>query len=274
MRQAKIKPVQANNKPYRDNPDMDKENGLTGILDTLQDGKQDGINKDPDGIPDAQNGISKTDILSVQETLYTSVLQVIAEYEIINCVKVVEISQLQYNDVLLYIRDNIVIPIHIDIRNIDLLTVLADVYIRVSTKYKKSVSVMGYSHISNIDYDTLNTWYRSSSRSISYIDITNNSCITSTDVTLYKIKHPDACIVEMRNTSYKQLIQKIVIYREHSLTDKAEDGSVMSLALGKIEYGWIEGRDKQIQADILEQYRKPSDILQNYEQMLLEHDGQ
>ncbi len=271
MARQKIRPVQANNKPYRDNPDMGTENSLQGILDTLQAD----IKQDPETvILDAENGISNTDILSVQETLYISVLQAIAEYETINGLRVQDISQLQWNDTLMYIRDNVIIPMHIDIRNIDLLTVLADVYIRVSARYKKSVSVMGYSYISNIEYDNLNNWYKSNSRDITYIDIAHNKIVPSTSIQLYKLKHVDCQFVELSNNSYRQILKKIVETREHSLTDKAEDGSVMSLALGKIEYGWIEGRDKQIQADILEQYRKPSDILQNYEQMLLERDGE
>ena len=274
MARRKYRPVQANKAPYKDNPDMDNQSCLGGILDTLQDGIQDGINKDPEnglpGIPETENG----NIISRKQSLYITVLQAISEYEIVNNIRVIDISQLQYNDTLMYIRDNVVIPMHIDIRDIDTLNMLCDIYIQICSRYNKSVSIMGYSYISNIDYTVLNNWYKSNNRDKTYIDITLNRIVDSTGIQLYKLKHSNSIVTEIPNNYYRQILKKIVDTREHSLTDKAENGSVMSLALGKIEYGWIEGRDKQIQADILEQYRKPSDILQNYEQMLLEHDGQ
>ena len=43
----------------------------------------------------------------------------------------------------------------------------------------------------------------------------------------------------------------------------------MSLAIGKIEYGWIEGKDKQLQADLLQQRINGADLLTDYKNLYI-----
>ena len=98
-----------------------------------------------------------------------------------------------------------------------------------------------------------------------YIDTTENIIVDNDIINFYRINHSNNNIISVSNDIYRSLRKMIDMDRQHGLTDKAENGSVMSLALGKIEYGWIEGKDKQLQAQILEQkYALPSDLIDKY----------
>lgn len=183
-------------------------------------------------------------------------------------------KQLQFNSVLIYIRDTVFIvngKSILDYRDIELLLAITDLYISVCFEYIKSVSIYGYSLFTGINYNTLMKWNKNINSHV-YIDTVNNIVIdSSNEVYAYKLKYPDCNVIEVPNTQYSMICQKIRVTREHALADKAEDGSVMSLALGKIEFGWQEGKLAQMQANILENYRKPSEILTNYEQKLIDN---
>lgn len=177
-------------------------------------------------------------------------------------------KQLKWNSVLIYICSH-VFKINdqrtYNVKDIQLLSDIADLYINICLRYIKTVSLHGFSHFIGIDASILYRWYKKENRTVLYIDNTNNRILDSTEVTLYKIRHPECALTELLNNEYYQLCKKIVTEREHNLTDKTEDGSIPSLALGKIEYGWIEGKDKQLQAKLIESYVQPSNLLDKYD---------
>lgn len=184
--------------------------------------------------------------------------------------------QLKWNNVLDYInrhlfrnKDKSII----DYKDILLLNMLADIYIQTCYKYNKSTSLYGYSIFIGINYNTIYAWNNNRSRNLMYIDIDSNTVIDNDIVGAYKIKYPNRNIVEIPNNEYTQLTKKIADSRQHALTDQVENGSVMSLALGKIEYGWIEGKDKQLQAAALETALTGQNLLADYKQLYL-NDGQ
>ena len=178
------------------------------------------------------------------------------------------LSQLEFNALLIYIGKSVFKVNNrniLDYRDIILIDKILDIYIRVCYRYKKSVSIYGFSYFIAIDYSTLNRWNNNSNRDTLYYDVDNNIYIYNGSITFYKMHNPNLNIVEMPNTMYSALCKKIKTVREHCLTDKTEDGSIPSLALGKIEYGWVEGRDKQLQTKLLESYIAPSNLLDKYE---------
>ena len=76
-------------------------------------------------------------------------------------------------------------------------------------------------------------------------------------------------MLKISNNAYSGIAEKLSAAREHTLADLALDGSVMSLAIGKIEYGWIEGKDKQLQADLLQQRINGTDLLTDYKNLYI-----
>ena len=97
-----------------------------------------------------------------------------------------------------------------------------------------------------------------------YIDSVNNKVLDNIEIDIYKQLHKEAVIIKASKDIYTEIIKKIEQDRQHALTDKAENGSVMSLALGKIEYGWIESAKEKIQVEMLENYRLPTDLIDKY----------
>ena len=200
---------------------------------------------------------------------YTNrVYDAIEEYKRINDIdSITSLKQLQYNAVLMYIGKTVFSYNKkriLDYRNIELLNQLLDLYINICATYNKTISIIGYSHFIYMDYTVLYKWEHNLNRDTIYYDTTNNMIIDSKAVTLYRIQHNDVNIVELPNTQYSLLVKKIKQIREGNLKDKTEDGSIPSLALGKIEYGWIEGKDNQLKAQVLEQYIQPSNLLEKY----------
>ena len=163
-------------------------------------------------------------------------------------------KQLTWNSVLIYIKKCIFIlngKSVLNYNDYELLENVADIYMELCYRYNKSISLYGYSLFTGIAYTTLLDWENNVHRHNIYIDMHNNTLIPNSELSVYKMHNPEADIIEIPNNKYSTIVKKLRIAREHTLTDKAEDGSVMSLALGKIEYGWIEGRDNQIKADLL-----------------------
>lgn len=178
------------------------------------------------------------------------------------------LSQLEFNALLIYIGKS-VFRINnkniLDYRDVTLLDKLLDSYVNLCYRFKKSVSVYGYCYYISMSHTTLLRWKDNTNRDTLYYDIDNNIYIDGSSISFYRMHNPNLNVVEMPNTLYSGLYKKIKAIREHCLTDKTEDGSIPSLALGKIEYGWIEGKDKQLQAKLIESYIAPSNLLDKYE---------
>ena len=212
------------------------------------------------------NTEANTENISVIDNNYliNAIDSCIKDYEIENSVDITDIKQLQFNHVLETICNRIIKPLRIDFKDIDSLYRIADIYISLCRKYNKTSSLYGYSIISNIPYCML-TNNTSNNRYTVYIDIDNNyRIIDSIGINLYRMKHRNNNIIELSNSDYIMLTKKILADREHALTDKTEDGSVMALALGKIEYTWIESAKEKIQVNIMEKYQLPSDLIDKY----------
>lgn len=188
----------------------------------------------------------------------------ISQYEIENNLAIKDINQLQYNHVLIYIYENVIKELKIDIRDIFALDILADILIELSFKLNKSISLYSYSIFTGIPYTTIRNTIYNNSRCNIYYDKTYNKVIDNSAIGLYRMHHKESLIIEMPNNLFKQVCEKVRLTREHMLTDKVEQGSIPSLALGKIEFGWIESAKEKLQVEIAQKYTLPQDILKEY----------
>ena len=198
--------------------------------------------------------------------------EIIDNYNIkYNC-NVQNIKQLQWNDVLLHIYKDLFSYNGnriVNYNDIDFLNYIADIYIAICYRYSKSTSLYGFCIYSGISYGIIKDWNNSNNRNIFYMDMDNNTMIEYSNVTVYRILYPDHKIVEVLNTIYSRLAKKIVESRQHALQDMTENGSIPALALGKIEYGWIEGKDNQLKAALLENAVTGNTLLADYKQIYI-----
>ncbi len=232
------------------------ENEKTSLIDTGLDTKN-AVQANTEANTEELTSIDNNYLINAIDTC-------IKDYEIENSVDIMSIKQLQFNHVLETICSRIIKPLRIDFKDIDSLYRIADIYLSICRKYNKTSSLYGYSIISNIPYSILNN-NKNNIRYSVYIDIDNNyRVIDSIGINLYRLTHKGNNVVELFNTDYIMLTKKILADREHALTDKTEDGSVMALALGKIEYTWIESAKEKIQVNIMEKYQLPSDLIDKY----------
>lgn len=188
----------------------------------------------------------------------------ISQYEIENDLSINDINQLQYNHVLIYIYENVIKELKIDIRDIFALDILADILIEVSFKLNKSISLYSFSLFTGIPYTTIRNTIYNNSRCNIYYDKTYNKVIDNSAIGLYRMHHKESVIIEMPNNLFKQVCEKIRLTREHMLTDKVEQGSIPALALGKIEFAWIESQKEKMQVEVMQKYTLPQDILKEY----------
>ena len=120
-----------------------------------------------------------------------------------------------------------------------------------------------FSILTCIPYNTLLRY--KDTEQYTYIDIDNNYLeIDYHCIGKYRQKYNNHRIYVVSNTMYSSIVKKIVEDRQHALTDKVEDGSIPALALGKIEYGWIESQKEKVQVEMIQSYRLPKDILDKY----------
>lgn len=200
------------------------------------------------------------------------IADIIENYSVKYSCNVREIKQLQWNDVLLHIYKNLFSYNEkriVNYNDIDFLNYIADIYISICFRYSKSTSLYGYSIYSGITYSIIKNWNTDTVRSVSYIDTDNNIMIEYGNIALYKALHPGNKVIEISNHLYYGLCKKIVESRQHSLTDMTENGSIPALALGKIEYGWIEGKDNQLKAALLENAVTGNALLADYKQIYI-----
>lgn len=203
----------------------------------------------------------------------------ISNYEIDNNVSVHEIKKVQWNAVLIYIYNHVfkkAADPHNNSRksiikysDIQFLNSLCDYYIYICLSNNKDVSVNGFSYLTGIPLCTLNRWKNRNSREYMYIDTYTDSIVENSTIDRYIKAFPDHNVLKISNNAYSSITEKLSAAREHTLTDLALDGSVMSLAIGKIEYGWIEGKDKQLQADLLQQRINGTDLLTDYKNLYI-----
>ena len=216
---------------------------------------------------DALNGSDKLpgdNFCINQKYLKNRIIECIKQYEIEFNVNVSEIKQIQWNSVLEYIGENVIKALNVDIRNIDVMNTICTIYLSICRMYLKTSSIYGYSLISCIPYSTLLSYKNGNTYSV-YIDIDNDYTeIESKSINVYRMHHKNNRILELSNTYYSGMIKRISADREHGLTDKTEDGSIPSLALGKIEFGWIESAKEKLQVEIAQKYTLPKDILKEY----------
>jgi len=221
------------------------------------------------------------EIVSADITYFKNrILECISEYEIENNVKVKEIKKTEWNAVLIYIYNHVFKRIsdphkniqknNIDYSNIDLLLDIADFYIYISLLNNKDVSINGFSYLTGIPLYTLKRWKTGKYKSYVYMDLNTNRVIDNNTADKYISAYKDHTVIKISNSDYMLISEKLNAAREHTLADLALDGSVMSLALGKIEYGWIEGKDKQLAAEMLQQQLDGKDLLSDYKKLYIE----
>lgn len=151
----------------------------------------------------------------------------------------------------------------------ELLDGIADIYISLCNEYEKDISLYGYSILTGISYEALHSWTKGIKDTL-YYDSATNSTIRSNTVQSYRIEHPTADIIELPKTVFTDITKKLSAGRQESLRSLSLDGSIPALALGKIEYGWIEGGLQQKQAELIEQSRAAADLLQEYRRGMIE----
>lgn len=219
-----------------------------------------------DGATASENALDgvRDDISAIDKTyIENAVIDVLRDYETIYNVDIESLKQIRFNHVLQYISDRIIKPLKIDYRNPYILYSISEVYISICRLCSKSVSLYGLSIFLNVDYRLLYSLKDNKAYSL-YYDTDNNIYIDSTTINNYRYKYKEHKIIELPNNLFKQVCDKIKAEREHMLTDKTEDGSVMSLALGKIENGWIESQKEKLQVETMQKYQLPADILKKY----------
>ena len=195
--------------------------------------------------------------------IYNRFIDCINQYELDNNVSVLDLKQIRWNSVLEYIRIHVLECINIDIRNVENMSTICNIYLSICRIYNKTSSIYGYSLLTGIPYDTLKRY--KDIEHYTYIDIDNNYMeIDYHSIGLYRKKHIGNRIYYISNNMYASIVKKIVDDRQHALTDKVEDGSIPALALGKIEYGWIESQKEKAQVEMIQSYRLPKDILNKY----------
>lgn len=183
-----------------------------------------------------------------------------------------KLSKTRWNAVLIYIYNKVFKPIVIKretsiipYKDINLLNQLADYYIFLCNEYNKDVSLNGYCKMIGLSSVTIHRWNNKRDRSRQYIDIDhNNYVIAEEELKTYRLTYPAARLVELPNTLHGNLKQKLLAEREQSLKSITLDGSIPALALGKIEYAWIEGGLQQKQAEMLDNYTAPTALLDSY----------
>ena len=221
----------------------------------------------PAAVKDLQDRENVPAAAYTENFLKNQIENAIELYQDIYNIAVDKVSQRRFNHVLKYIYDNAIYPLNIDYRNIVLLNNLCNIYLNyVCPISNKSSSVYGFCIFIGIPYTSLINNKYSSNKQLKdlYIDISNNKVLDGIEIDIYKQLHKESIIIKSSKDIYTDIIKKIESDREHSLTDQAESGSVMSLALGKIQYGWIESAKEKIQVEMLENYRLPSDLLNKY----------
>ena len=206
------------------------------------------------------------DLTAIDEkTIRNEIKTALENYSIENDVDISGIKQIQWNAVLEYLYDNVIKGYNIDYRDILSLDTLCNVYMSICRNNQKSSSIYGFTLFIHVPYNTLkNNKYKDSNNTMVYIDITSNRVLDEHTREYYKRLYNTHNIIIVSNNIYRAICKKIQDDREHALTDKVEDGSVMSLALGKIENGWIESAKEKIQVEMLENYRLPSDLINKY----------
>ena len=91
-----------------------------------------------------------------------SISQWIIEYETDNNISILDIKKNQYNYILMQIYDNVIKRIYLLISNKSIIDIpdiiieyITDLYIQLSFKYNKSITISGYSYILGINYSTI-----------------------------------------------------------------------------------------------------------------------
>ena len=188
-----------------------------------------------------------------------------------------EIKKPEWTAVLIYIYNQVFKPLRTGqgIKKSKLLFTdektinkLCDYYIYMCLKYNKPVSIIGYSYLTGISYSTIEK-YSNNPKYVNtkyYIDVndSSNSIYTQSEIEKYKKIYPNADVIELPKTISITISQKLRQASEEALTDLALDGSVMALAVGKIKHGWIEGGLQQKQAELLDNFTSPAELLDNY----------
>lgn len=153
--------------------------------------------------------------------------------------------------------------------NAELLSGIADLYIGICNEYEKDVSIYGFCILTGISYQAMLNWQNGQKGTL-YYDMDTGRIIQGIGISAYKAVHQDARIKEMPNMAYRDIVKKLSASRQESLRSLSLDGSIPALALGKIEYGWIEGGLQQKQAELIEQSRAAAELLQEYKRGMIE----
>ena len=216
---------------------------------------------------------SMTSDTLIDYNYYKNRIQTVLEsYEIENNCSLKDIKKTEWNAVLILIyqnvfklskSENIQKYKYKPYNDNELMLMLCDLYIYLCYLYNKPVNITGFNHMLNLSDQYL---YRYDNKeSYIYIDIDrNNHYIKNSELQSYRLIYPNNTIVRMLNHTLSTIKQKLVYNSERSLQDMALDGSVMALAIGKIVHGWEEGKRAQIQAESMEKYVLPSDLIEKY----------
>ena len=212
---------------------------------------------------------SKADINYYINRIQDAINEYSAEHENESIYK---LSKTRWNAVLIYIYNKVFKPIVIKreksiipYKDINLLNELADYYIYLCNEYNKDISVSGYCKLIGISYMTLKEWNIKKNRSVYYIDLDNNNyMVADNEIKTYQLTYPNHRLVQVPNSLHTEIIKKLTVEREQSLKSITLDGSIPALALGKIDFGWIEGGLQQRQAELLDNYTAPTELLDSY----------
>lgn len=150
------------------------------------------------------------------------------KYEEENKVDCHKISQSRWNSVLRYIRRHVFTlrpgdikynnrKSNLDYNDHDLIIGICEYYADLCYEYEKEISQMGFSNLTGISRETLNSWGKEEYRAYEYYDSSGN---VIKDVPSWILQHQGEEYTKKLGSSYSDIYKKIDEHHEESLRNK------------------------------------------------------
>lgn len=139
-----------------------------------------------------------------------------------------DISQGRWNSVLLYIHKHVFAlrpgdikynnrKSNLDYNDHDLIMGICEYYINLCYEYDKEISQMGFSNLTGISRETLNSWGKEEYRAYEYYDSSGN---VIKDVPSWILQHQGEEYTKRLGSSYSDIFKKLDENHEESLRNK------------------------------------------------------
>lgn len=207
-----------------------------------------------------------------------SIAQWINDYETENNISILDIKKNQYNYILMQIYDNVIKRIYLLISDKSIIDIpdivieyITDLYIQLSFKYNKSITISGYSYILGINYSTIvMNCTDTCNKEYIYADINTHKSVNISSVFEYSENDKKQILIRVSNSIIRECYKTVIQTAEHNLAEMSIDNNIGALAIGKIKYGWMEGKKAQLETALLEKTVPASALLEDYKRLYAE----